>query len=80
MVAFPVSLQIIAGLSYFVLLIYYRSEDVVVEIDGVELHPLLAYLGYQGSGLQAVTSHDPEGTLMKALSRFYLHHFVKRRY
>lgn len=35
--------------------------DVVVELDNNKLHPLLAYLGYQRSGLEAVTSHDPEG-------------------
>lgn len=37
--------------------------DVVVEIDDNQLHPLLAYLGYQRSGLEAVTSHDPEGSI-----------------
>lgn len=37
------------------------SIDVVVELDGNQLHPLLAYLGYERSGLEAVTSHDPEG-------------------
>ncbi|XP_046452961.1 uncharacterized protein LOC124200702 isoform X3 [Daphnia pulex] len=36
-------------------------SNVVVELDGTQLHPLLAYLGYQRSGLEAVTSHDPEG-------------------
>ncbi|XP_059351285.1 axotactin-like isoform X3 [Daphnia carinata] len=36
-------------------------SNVVVELDDNQLHPLLAYLGYQRSGLEAVTSHDPEG-------------------
>lgn len=39
----------------------HQKTDVVVELDGTQLHPLLAYLGYQRSGLEAVTSHDPEG-------------------
>ena len=34
--------------------------DVVVELDGVELHPILSYLGYH-SGLKGIQSHDPEG-------------------
>lgn len=72
--------------------------DVVVEIDGTQLHPLLgiylfyvrasilrkrlsyefftAYLGYQKSGLEVVTSHDPEGTvphelIQSTLLQFY---------
>jgi hypothetical protein len=52
--------------------------DVVVELDGNQLHPLLAYLGYQKSGLEAVTSHDPEGNKFKTyklnLGSFY-HNF-----
>ena len=39
----------------------FKTIDVVVELDGNELHPLLAYLGYQRSELEAVTSLDPEG-------------------
>lgn len=35
----------------------------MVELDDNQLHPLLAYLGYQRSGLEAVTSHDPEGLI-----------------
>jgi len=55
-------------------LISFITADVVVELDGNQLHPLLAYLGYQKSGLEAVTSHDPEGIINSK----YVKKFLRR--